>query len=140
LESKPVNFKLKGTGPLEFHLGCDYFGDEDDTRCYGPKKYIGRMVDAHRRMFGSRPSTKHLSPLVKNDHPELDTSDLLDEDGIAQYQSLIGILQWMITLGRFNVGTVVTTMSGFRIEPRVRHLTRLTRICGYLVQCSEGCI
>jgi hypothetical protein len=47
LESKPVNFKLKGTGPLEFHLGCDYFRDEDDTLCYGPKKYIGRMVDAH---------------------------------------------------------------------------------------------
>ena len=25
LESDPINFKLKGTGPLSFHLGCDYF-------------------------------------------------------------------------------------------------------------------
>jgi hypothetical protein len=89
LESKPVNFKLKGTGPLEFHLGCDYFRDEDNTLCYGPKKYIDRMVDAYIRMFGSRPSTKHLSPLAKNDHPEIDTSDLPDKDGIAKYQSLI---------------------------------------------------
>jgi hypothetical protein len=24
LESKPVNLKLKGTGPPEIHLGCDY--------------------------------------------------------------------------------------------------------------------
>jgi hypothetical protein len=64
------------------------------------------------RMFGSRPSTKCMSPLEKNDHPGLDTSELLDEDGILQYQSLIGILQWTITLGRFDVGTSVMTMSG----------------------------
>jgi hypothetical protein len=137
LKSKPVNFKLKGTGPLEFHLGCNYFCDEDDTLCYGPKKYIGRMVDAYIRMFGSRSSTKHLSPPSKNDHPEIDTSDLVDEDGIAQYQSLIGILQWTITLGRFDVGTAVMTMSGFRIAPRVGHLTHLRKICGYLVQYSK---
>jgi hypothetical protein len=57
------------------------------------------MVDACMRMFGSQPSTKHRSPLAKNDHPELDTSKSLDEDRIAQHQSLIGILQWTITLG-----------------------------------------
>ncbi|MGL5935125.1 MAG: reverse transcriptase domain-containing protein, partial [Cetobacterium sp.] len=140
LESDPINFKLKGTGPLSFHLGCDYFRDEDGTRCYGPKKYITRMSEAYVRMFGSRPSTKHRSPLAKNDHPELDTSDLLDEDGIARYQSLIGILQWTITLGRFDVGTAVMTMSGFRVAPREGHMVRLRRICGYLVRFSEGCI
>ena len=82
------------------------------------------------RMFGSRPSTKYMSPLEKNDHPELDTSELLDEDGILQCQSLIGILQWTITLGRFDVGTSVMMMSGFRVAPRVGHLARLRRICG----------
>jgi len=33
-------FKLKGTGPTEFHLGCDFFHDEEGVLCYGPKKYI----------------------------------------------------------------------------------------------------
>ena len=140
LESNPFSFKLKGTGELNFHLGCDYFRDDDGTLCYGPKKYIGRMVDAYYRMFGSNPSTKYTSPLEKNDHPELDTSDLLDEDGILQYQSLIGILQWTITLGRFDVGTAVMTMSGFRVAPRVGHLSRLRRICGYLARYANGCI
>ena len=37
LESDPINFKLKGMGPLSFHLGHNYFCDEDGTRCYGPK-------------------------------------------------------------------------------------------------------
>ena len=141
LKSSPVNVKLKGTGELNFHLGCDYFHDDDNgTLSYGPKKYIGRMVDAYIRMFGSRPSTKCTSPLEKNDHPELDTSELLDEDGILQYQSLIGIPQWTITLGRFDVGTEVTTMSGFRVAPRAGHLARLRRICGCLVRFSDGCI
>ena len=54
LESKPINFKLKGTGPLSFHLGCDYFRDDDGTLCYGPLKYINRMVTAYERMFGNK--------------------------------------------------------------------------------------
>ena len=40
LQSKPHAFKLKGTGPIDYHLGCDYFRDEDGTLCVGPKKYI----------------------------------------------------------------------------------------------------
>jgi hypothetical protein len=33
-------FKLKGVGPLAYHIGCDYFRDSDGTLCYGPRKYI----------------------------------------------------------------------------------------------------
>jgi hypothetical protein len=91
-------------------------------------------------MFGSQPSTKHHSPLVKNDHPELDTSESLDEDGITQFQSLIGILQWTITLGRFDVGTSVMTTSGFRIAPQEGHMKCPRRICGCLACFSDGCI
>ena len=38
-------FKLKGTGPLEFLLGCDYFRDSNNVLCFAPKKYIERMVE-----------------------------------------------------------------------------------------------
>jgi hypothetical protein len=140
LESKLVNFKLKGARPLEFHLGCDYFCEEDGTLCHRPKKCISRMVDTHVWMFGFKPSMKHTSPLMKNDHPKFHMSNLLDDDGIAQCQSLIGILQWMITLGRFDTETAVMTMSGFRIAPREGHLAHLRRICSCLVQHSDGCM
>ena len=140
LESSPINFKLKGTGPLSFHLGCDYFRDEDGTLCYGPRKYIDRMVQSYESLFGTKPSTKFTSPLEKNDHPELDATELLDEDGIAQYQSLIGVLQWTITLGRFDIATAVMTMSGFRVAPRLGHMKRVRRICGYLLRFRAACI
>ncbi len=138
--AKPNNFKLKGTGPVSFHLGCDYFRDEEGTLCFGPKKYIERMCDEYERMFGEKPRTKVSSPLEKGDHPEMDTSDLLDIDGIKKYQSLIGTLQWTITLGRFDIATAVMTMSGFRVARRVGHLERLKRICGYLSKMRHGYI
>jgi len=91
-------------------------------------------------MYGSKPCTKCQSPLEKNDHPELDTSPLLNDDGIRQYQSLIGVLQWAITLGRFDISVAVSTMSGLRVAPRQGHLDRVKRICGYLYKFKSGCI
>jgi hypothetical protein len=44
LTKPPNNFKLKGTGPVSFHLGCDFFHDKDRTLYVGPRKYIGRMA------------------------------------------------------------------------------------------------
>jgi hypothetical protein len=58
-------FKLKGTGPIEFHLGCDFYCDEDGTLCFGPKKYIEKMVDAYMRMFGSKPTSRSLPHLKR---------------------------------------------------------------------------
>ena len=39
------------------------------------------------------------SPLEKNDHPELDNTDLSNEDLIIKYMCMIGQLQWAATLG-----------------------------------------
>ena len=140
LEGKPHQFTLKGTGPVEFHLGCDYYRDEDGTLCVGPRKYIERLAMQYKSFFGKSPNTKYRAPLEKNDHPEMDISPLLDEDGITQYQSLIGALQWTITLGRFDIAVAVMTLSSFRVAPRVGHLDRLRRIVGYLVKKRHGAV
>jgi hypothetical protein len=98
-------FKLKGVGPLTYHLGCDYFHDKSDgTLCYGPKKYIAKIVDQYEKMFGSKPH-EYTLPLEKGDHPEVDISDKLDEEGIKKYQTMIGCLQWAISLGQFDIQT-----------------------------------
>ena len=33
-------FKLKGTGPIKYHLGCDFARDELSTLYFAPRKYI----------------------------------------------------------------------------------------------------
>jgi hypothetical protein len=137
---KKHGFRLKGTGVISFHLGCDFFRDDDGILCMAPRKYIEKMMMSYETMFGEKPSTKFHSPLEKGDHPELDTSELLDQNGIQQYQSLIGSLQWAISLGRFDIATAVMTLSSFRALPRRGHLERAKRICGYLHRMKNSTI
>ncbi len=111
-------FKLKGTGPITFHLGMDFHRDADGTLCITPNKYIEKMMGAYERMFGSSPIKNVSSPIERNDHPELDESEFLDADDTVKYQSLIGALQWLITIGRFDIQTAVMTLSSFRAAPR----------------------
>jgi hypothetical protein len=108
---KKHKFKLKGTGTIAFHLGCDFFCDDKGILCMAPKKYIAKMMIGYEQMFGEKPLSKVHSPLEKGDHPELDTSELLDQTGVQQYQSLIGSLQWAISLGRFDIATAVMSLS-----------------------------
>ena len=57
-----------------------------------------------------------------------------------KYQSMIGALEWVISLGVFDIATPIMTMSRFRVEPRVGHLERLKRIYGYLREYPSGAI
>jgi hypothetical protein len=139
LENK-YNFKLKGTGPISYHLGMDFYRDEDGTLCIAPRKYIEKMISSYERMFGQAPKQNVSSPIEKGDHPELDETNILDDDGIKKYQSLIGALQWVITIGRFDVNTSVMTLSGFRAAPRVGHMDRVKRIYGYLSKMRHAAI
>ena len=125
------NYGIKGDGPIEYHLGGNFDRDPDGTLAYSPKKYIQCMMDNYKTMFGELPK-EQTSPLEKGDHPEMDMTEELDQDGIAKYQSLIGALQWLITLGRFDVAQAVMTMSRFRAAPRKGHLLRVQRIYGYV--------
>ena len=133
-------FKLKGTGPLTFHLGCDYYRDEYGVLCVSPRKYIERFLESFERIFGEKPNKKYKSPLDPNDHPELDTSEELDMEAIRIYQSLIGGFQWTLSLGRMDMAVSVNTMSSFRAAPRKGHMSRLKRMCGYLASRKSAAI
>ena len=56
----------------------------------------------------------------------------LDDKEIKVYQSLIGTLQWAVSLGRIYLPKSVMTMSGFRVEPREGHMERVKRMLSYL--------
>ena len=136
LQAEPFNFKLKGTAKIEntVHLGCGFTRDSDGQLCMNPDQYIKRMEDSYNQRFpGEKLNRKISSPLEPGDHPELDTSEFLDQDGTEIYQSLIGAFQWAITIGRWDIQTAVMTMSSFRAQPRVGHLLRVKRIYNYII-------
>ena len=76
------HFKLKDTGPMSYHLGCDFGRDIDGTLLFTPMECIGKMEECHYIMFISKPKQLYMLSLVKVDHPELDASKHLDQDRI----------------------------------------------------------
>jgi hypothetical protein len=132
-------YKLKGVGEPAYHLGGNFTRDPDGTLAWGAKSYIKRLLDNYKIMFGDLPKVCS-SPLVHGDTPELDTSALLEPEDIKKYQSVIGALQWCVTLGRFDIACALMTLSRFRVAPRVGHMDRAKRICGYLRKMDDAAI
>jgi hypothetical protein len=95
------------------------------------KEIFGTEVNKYTRIFGEKPCVAS-SPLEKDDHPEIDITEYLGSDDIKKYQSVIGSLQWVISLGRFDIATAVMTLSAFRAVPGKGHLERARRVVGYL--------
>ena len=45
------NLKVKGDGPLTYHLGADYFQHPDGTMVSQPKKYIEKLKGSYVRFL-----------------------------------------------------------------------------------------
>ena len=91
-------------------------------------------------MFRSKPKQFYVSPLQKGDNHELDTSKYLDQDGIQKHQSLIGAIQWAVSLGRLDVNTAVVTLASFKDEPREGNLDRARQVVSCLVKFKHATI
>jgi hypothetical protein len=132
-------YQIKGDGPLTFHLGCDYIRDKDGTLRAEPKKYIAKMVESYERIYKVKPKYFN-SPLEKGDHPELDETAFLEPKQITEYMSIMGQLQWLISLGRFDVSSAVSGLSTFRSKPRIGHLDRAKRVVGYVAKFKDAAL
>ena len=125
---------------MTYHLGADYFEDPDGTFVSQPKKYIDQLADTYKRLFNEDPPKGYKTPLDKNDHPELDTSEILEGDMAAKYLTMVGQLQWLKTLGRFDIHAQVATISRFRAAPGQGHMDRLKRIYSYAIRTKDYAI
>ena len=72
------------------------------------------------------------TPLSANYRPEIDISEELSLEDAAYYQSLIGVLRWMVELGRVDITCEVSMMSSHVALPRTGHLQQLFHIFAYL--------
>ena len=73
---KEYKLKVKGDGPLSYHLGADYTRGKDKTLVCQPKNYIDMVVDSYHSMSKQDPPQNIRTPLDKNDHPEFNGTEL----------------------------------------------------------------
>jgi hypothetical protein len=139
MEEIKKEYHIKDEGPPDYYLGLDY-KQHNGRWAVGCKKYIKEAVRRiEARMNLSRADgeknwrlKKYATPLGPDDHPEEDTSVMLDDNGHREYQMLIGMLNWIVGIGRFDIAHSVTSLSRFASCPRKGHLDRALRVFGYL--------
>jgi hypothetical protein len=64
--------------------------------------------------------------------PELDTSAECTAEQMHLYQNLIGVLQWIVELGRIDIAYECSALSSYLAFPRTGHLNQALHIFKYL--------
>ena len=131
-----VGFKMKGVGLPTYHLGADFFLDDDGMLCLGSQTYAKRLCS---RLYGEPPKSV-FSPLEHDDHLELDDSPFCGPEDTSKFQSLIGACQWMISLCRMDIAQAIMSLSRFRHCSHQGHVDHLKRVCGYIRKFTQGAI
>ena len=102
------DYILKGVGEPEYYLGGDietwdeHWEKEGVTTPLSAKTYIKNVLEKMEHLFGGALATWE-TPRAQDLHPELDDSPFLNSGEASKFRTLIGSVNWMITLGRFDI-------------------------------------
>ena len=137
-------YVMKGVGAPRYYLGGDVleldgqWNRQGVEHAFSAATYIEQAIPKLAKMLGVEKFAKKLVPFDPDYHAELDDSPLLDPDGISKYRSVIGSLNWILTLGRFDIAYSLSTLSRYNMAPREGHMEALKRVLGYLYVKRNG--
>jgi hypothetical protein len=138
IEQFKQTYSLKGVGTPEYYLGGNFHKIDDPDllaqnikTALSAETYIMNSIEKFERMFGGELRESKF-PMHEGSHPEMDDSDYLPPDMATKFRAVIGSLNWVIILGRFDVMYATNTLARFSMAPRLGHLESSKRILGYL--------
>ena len=136
------HFTLKpeeSIGPPDIYLGGQMrkvkLSSGKYVWAFGSSKYVKASVDnvvQHLKKSGKTLPKRAKTPMSSNYRPELDTSHVCDPDEASDFQSFIGILRWMVELGRIDICCEVSMLSSHLAMPHQGHLEQVYHIFAYL--------
>jgi hypothetical protein len=148
-----VKFKPGSAQTPEHYLGADILrytihdGNQESPMkqvwAMSPQAYIKRAIQEVERelaLDNSYLPKKVQTPLSHNYRPELDFSMELDSQRTNYYQGLIGVLRWIVELGRVDIIVPVSMLSRYLVSPREGHLQQVFHIFAYLKQFNRAMI
>ncbi len=103
-----------------------------------PSKYVVQAVKNCQLHLTEKLAGKYSIParadnLFPVDYdPSTDLSDLLDPDCSSFYQHFIGVIRWMVELGRIDIASEVSMLSSYLASPLEGHLENALHVMGYL--------
>ena len=103
-----------------------------------PTKYVSAAINNVEEYLAKHyngrkfPKNHAQAPFATGYRPELDMTPELGTKESSYYQSQIGILRWMVELGRVDIITEVSELASQLAMPREGHLEAVFRIYSYL--------
>ena len=85
--------------------------------CKNCKDHLNNNFDVRYKLPKQAPN-----PFFMGYEAELDTSKLYDLEEASYFQSIIGVMHWMIEIGRVDIVIEVSMLSFFLATPRVGHI------------------
>ena len=141
LKSLGKYFTLKpgSVGPPKIYLGAKFsqvsLPNGVQAWASSASQYIQeavKNVEKHLKRHDVSLKKGTNSPLSNNYRPEIDASPELDTSNASYYASLIGVLRWMVEMGRIDIACEVSMMSSYVAMPREGHLQQLFHMFVYL--------
>ena len=135
-------YTLKGVGTPEYYLGGDLGRVKHPSAPSGSylvtsaRTYIKKVCEKIEKLMDWR-LKNYGSPMDPKYHPELDETPHLNEDLHARYQMMVGCMNWLVTLGRWDIYYATQTMARYSQAPREGHMQAMQRIYGYLAHFSK---
>ena len=126
-----TSFMLRDINETGVFLGGDRGINIKGQRTRGSCTYAMEAIENIERKWKLN-LRKETVPMKCGDEPELDNSELLNSKGKTQYQSMIGIGQWLVMLGRIDICYSISSLSRFCSNPRIGHLERLKKVFGWI--------
>jgi hypothetical protein len=127
-------YDVKSPGEPMFHLGIDYIKvtkGKVDFLELGTKTYIKEALLKAVETIGHALETSK-TPFDEDYKPELDLSQFCSADYHTKFQKLVGICQWLVTLGRIDIYFAIMRLSQFSAAPRKGHYFAMVRVFKYL--------
>jgi hypothetical protein len=134
-------FELKeeSIGPPDIYLGgkMRQVVLENGTKAwaFGSSQYVQaavRNIETELKAKGLILPTRADTPLSSNYRPEIDVTPELNPKDASSYQSHIGVLRWIVELGRVDICCEVSMLSSHLALPREGHLSQVYRTFAYL--------
>ena len=97
------------------YLGNTYKRDQNGNIHVSSTTYIKEVLRQFTKKYGE--VRKQPIPMKVKTHPELDDSAFLNDDGIKQYQHIIGVCQWLVGAGSVVINYAVSGGGRFSIAP-----------------------
>ena len=109
--------------------------------CLSSSQYVQnavKNVEEYRRIAGLGPLLRVKSPWPANYRPETDLTAELSPKQASYYQSLIGVLRWIVELGRADLVMETSAMASMMAMPREGHLNVLYQMFAFLKNKHNG--